>query len=264
MGYFLDLIKRTTESLLPTGRSFTIPVNGVLDKFKDAVVESEARLMSDIFGVYDSVFPDNPNFTSDDATRWERTLGLITNTNVDIEDRKLGIVRKLNYPGIIKPRENYRSIQKSLRAAGFDVYVYENRFPDGMGGWVTKTPQEVSLSVIDDVVQHGQYNHGQIQHGQSYTYKIVNSVDASIDASFDEGDNLRSTFFISGDILGLNAIIPAEREIEFRKLVLALKPVQTVAYAFIDSFDLEAYFSLNEDGGSVLNEDGGYVLDEKE
>jgi len=238
-----------------------MPIGSDLENYQIGVNEIEETFVTDLQRLYDAIFPTSANFTATDALNWERTLGLPTNELTDLEDRKLAIIRKLNHPGTIKPRANYRYIQKQLRDAGFDVYVFENRFDDGAGGFETKTVQEVAISNLTYQIQHGPKSHGSSQHGQTQTYKIANHIDANVDLSFDVGDDLFHTFFISSATLGVNAVIPQAREAEFRKLVLTLKPVQTVAYAFVGFTTPELFYVLNEDGGYLLNEDGGKVID---
>ena len=82
--------------------------------------------------------------------------------------------------------------------------------------------------------QHGDGQHGDDQHGGGFSQFIANSLDQEQDANFSEGSNLRSTFFIGGATPGLFANVDSEREKEFRQLVLRVKPVQTVAYLFIN------------------------------
>jgi hypothetical protein len=63
---------------------------------------------------------------------------------------------------------------------------------------------------------------------------VANSLSASADSSFDIGENYRSTFFIGGEIPGTFADVDANRETEFRQLILKLKPSQTIAYLLIN------------------------------
>ena len=254
MSYVSNILIKLVKQLLPSGRAFRMFEFGVFRKLNEALLESDEEAQTDINSIYDSIFPDNANFTSDDAFAWERALGLVSNSDTLLSDRKLAIRRKLNHPSTVEARENYRFIEKQLRDAGFDVYVYENRFSDGLGGWTTKTPSEVALSPFSQKVQHGNISHGQIQHGQTFIYKIANSIDPRIDLTFDIGDNLRSTFFISSNTLGINAVIPESREVEFRKLVLTLKPVQTVAFAFVDITVGEPSFLLQENDDEIFLE----------
>jgi hypothetical protein len=233
----IDKIKTLTKQLFPTGRAFWMPVNGSFEKLMNALNASEARAYDDAVTILNDILPDNPNFTSDDASQWEKRLGLITNTTVSLFDRKLAIKRKMNHPGTIKARQNYRYLQAQLRAAGFDVYVYENRFPDYYLGYVTKTPTAFSLLPYPiRYNQYGDFQYGQQNYGGTYGNKIVNNVDESLDYSFSIGANLRSTFFIGGPTPGSWAVIPANRKDEFRQLVLKLKRVSRVAFLLINFY----------------------------
>lgn len=235
MAAFEKIVKLTSQ-LFPTGRAFRAPVDGDFDLLKKALARSEARFHDDAKSTLDSLIPDNDNFTAEDATAWERRLGLITNTNVSLADRKLAIQRKLNHPGGILPRQNYRFLERELRAAGFDVYVYENRFDYGDGSYYTKTPEQFSLETYptvdiehSDDVEHGEFEHG----GQLYSNKVVNHVDEEIDDEFDVGSNYRSTFFIGYSPAGAWAHVDDARKQEFRQMVLRLKPVQTVGFILV-------------------------------
>ena len=229
----LDLTKR----LYPKGRAFRIPFGGVMESIHKGLAVSENRFQEALVGVLDSILPDNDNFTEEDATDWERRLGLVSNPLNNLSDRKMAINRKMNHPGTIKARGHHLYVQKSLQDAGFGVYVHENRFLE-LGNYVTKTPDEVAGSVFTDGAVHSpNVQHGQINHGGVVTDKIVNSIDKDIDKLFDVGDNLRSTFFIGGQNLGTFATIPKSREIEFRQLVLRLKPAQMVGFLFINFLD---------------------------
>src|SRR5690606_32537660 len=114
------------------------------------------RAYADALKIQDAQLPDNDGFTADDATDWERRLGMIYSPLVPLADRKLAILRKMNHPGTIKARQNWLYVEGQLRAAGFDVYVHENRFDDGMGGYDTKTPVELSGGSAS-AAQYGQF-----------------------------------------------------------------------------------------------------------
>ena len=146
---------------------------------------------------------------------------------------KTRFVRKINHPGTIVARQHFLYLQGQLQSAGFNVFVHENRFPDGFGGFETKTPNEL-IGISGDAVHSPLIQHGQIQHGSGFSEKIANNMDAAIDALFNIGNNFRSTFFIGGVAPGDFATIPGSREKEFRQLVLRIKPVQTIAFLFLD------------------------------
>jgi hypothetical protein len=227
----VDQILALTKQLLPTGRAFRVPYNGYFEKLLNGLHASEARAYQDALSILDSALPDNDNFSTDDAAQWEKRLGLITNTAVDLADRKLAIKRKMAHPGLIPARQNYLYVQGQLQAAGFNVYVYENIFP-GYFGNVTKTMDEWK---VPSEFQYGQIRYGQQNYGPDYTQTLVaNNIDEALDASFDVGATLRSTFFIGGSPEGTKADVPLIRKDEFRQLILKLKPTQMVAYLLIE------------------------------
>lgn len=234
-----DKIKKLTRQLYPKGRAFAMPKDGILDKVHDALKVSEAQAYSDALATLDVILPDNDNFTEEDATRWEQRLGLITNTSISLSERKLAIERKMNHPGTIPARQNWEYLQDQLQAAGFtNLFVYENRFSDGSGGWVTQTPTEilgadvVGLWEHSDSAEMGTVEHGNSNTGQVYDDCVANYIDATLDAYFDIGDNFRNTFFISSAYIDILADVDAAREDELRQLILKIKPVQTVAFMF--------------------------------
>lgn len=232
---FYDQIIRLTKQVYPTGRAFKMPFNGYLEGLHRALAISENQAYLDARAILNSILPDNDQFTENDASDWERRLGLITNSAVPLADRKLAILRKMNHPGSIAARQNYRYLQGQLQAAGFDVYVYENRFPDGGGGYVTHNPADLTYGAGLVQVQHGDVQHGvPIQHGGLFQNIIANHIDEASDWLFNIGDNLRSTFFIGGPSLGAFASVNEDRKNEFRQLILKIKPVQTVGYLFIN------------------------------
>lgn len=232
----LEKISALTKQLLPTGRAFRLPVGGYFEKLMNGLHASEARAYADAVSILNSALPDNDNFSAADATAWERRLGLITNSLVSLADRKLAIKRKMAHPGLIPARQNYLYLQGQLQAAGFDVYVFENRFADYYEGYVTKTPNEFSLLPYPVAqVQHGQIQHGQVS-GQVFGNKIVNNINENYDNNFNIGSSYVSTFFIGAQTPGEWAVVDVNRKDEFRQLVLKIKPVQTVAYLLINFY----------------------------
>lgn len=213
-----------------------MPLAGFLESLHIGLGKSEERLIDDALSILSDILPDNANFTTDDASDWERRLGLITNTLVSLEDRKLAIQRKLNFPGEIRARQSWQFLQSQLQDAGFNVFVFENRFPNYPDGYITKTPFEVSGDPgIFSTVRHGQRRHGEIRHGAvNWKNKVVNYIDENLDLSFQIGSDYRSTFFVGGNPVGAYADVHIERKDEFRQLILKIKPVQTVGFLFIN------------------------------
>lgn len=222
-----DIMSGLARQLYPTGRAWWMQNNGVFDNLHKAINRSFIRVLNDSDLTIDSCFPDNENFDVNDATLWEYRLGLITNTSLSLELRKDAILRKMAYPKGIEARQNKLFIESQLRLAGFDVYVHENLPP-------YQTPDEiVALSL--ELTQHG----GNTQHGigtqHGYVSFDVIANEAIVKETFSVGsENLWSTFFIGGENLGDMAIVPSNRLIEFKELVLKLKPAHTVCFTFIN------------------------------
>lgn len=230
-----DKVRKATRLLYPRGRAFKMPYNGVLDRLHKALSISEAQAYLDSTSILDSAIADNSNFTADDATAWEIRLGIAPSTGVvTLTDRVLAINRKYNHPGTIKARQNWRYVEAQLRAAGFDVYVYENIFSDGMGGFETKSPEQVLGTAAGAAFHSTTVYHGTIFHGGTFKNKVVDHVDEALDAPFIVGSNYRSTFFISSNVIDVFADVSEARKNEFRQLILQLKPSQTVAYLFVN------------------------------
>ncbi len=219
----LDKFKSLTVQLLPSGRAFKMPYGGEFQKLRDGLVQSEKRAYDDARSVLDSILPDNDNFSEDDTEAWERRLGLLTNEAVSLADRKLAIRRKLNHPGGIKARQHYLFLQRELQAAGFDVAVHEN--------FSRLSPFSF---IINPFSQHGDFQHGDSQHGGQSIDRVANSVLSADDLEFDIGVGFSNVFFIGGDYLGDFADVDADRELEFRELILRIKPLNQIAFLHIN------------------------------
>lgn len=229
----IDEIKQLTKSLYPTGRAFKMPLGSEFQLLHDGINPSLERAFNAAKSVLDSAIPDNDNFSADDASQWEIRLGLVSNPLVALSDRKLAIQRKMNHPGSIRARQHYLYLEGQLRAAGFDVYVFENRFPDGMGGYYTIPPTGVTG------IEHGDIEHGDdVETGNPYTI-VASSLDETVDQTFDFSATLKNTFFVCGPHVGDVASVISLRKIEFRQLILKIKPVQTIGFLFIDFFEPE-------------------------
>lgn len=231
MSYIGDKILKLTRQLYPTGRAWKLPFNGYFESLHKALAVSEAQAYTDAVSILDSLLPDNPNFTAADAAEWEERLGLDTNTSTSLSLRMLAIKRKMQSPGINPARANAGNLQYQLRLAGFDVYVFENRFPVYPNTYYEKTIQQFANLNNN---QYGDHQYGDIQYGFEFSDVVVNSMDQAVDSTFTVPADLRSTFFIGGLVAGSYASMPASRKIEFRHLVLQLKQAHTVAYLLIN------------------------------
>jgi uncharacterized protein YmfQ (DUF2313 family) len=233
-----DKIFRLLRLLLPRGRAFKVPFMGEFWKVLDAFSLSIGRTAEDGKDVLDGIIPDNANFDVDDAANWERRLGMISNSSVSLADRKAAIYRKMAHPNGQPARQHYLFVEYQLRLAGFDVRIYENRFLVGSPAVMeTKTPTEI-LGIPVGLAVYGDVEYGETAYGASWADEgitiIANYLESAKDATFSFGANLRSTFYIAGSTITTFADVDADREIEFRELVLKLKPAQTVGIAFVN------------------------------
>lgn len=256
-----EKIEKASAQLYPTGRVFKNI--GWRKKLHTALAVSEATAFDAAVSTLNTILPDNDDFTAQDCTDWERRLGMITNLSTDIEDRKAAILLKMNYPGTLRARQNYRYVEAQLQAAGFNVYVFENCFSIGGGNYETQSLVEVvadtygdqsqldsgqlgdfqlgggtdiAFGTLMEQVQLGDWQMGDSQLAYRYRkeYFCANHISETQDEPFNIGANLRSTFFICDAYLGEFADVPAARKDEFRQLILKLKPAQTVAFLLIN------------------------------
>lgn len=233
MALTSESLLKLQKQLFPNGRVFRIRPGGVKERLLNAVNKTIVRTANDSESVLDAILPDNPRFTVEYAEDWERRLGIYVGPGTTLADRKAAIIRKMNHPGDQLARQNWRWIEYQLQLAGFNLYVYENRFPDGGGGWETNNPL-THWPTGGRPIQLGDGQLGDNQLGYEINDIVVNSLDNAVDQDFDIGDNLRSTFFIAGASLGDFGDVPAARRTELRQLILKLKPVQTVAFLFVN------------------------------
>jgi len=227
-----NLLINLTKNLYPTGRVWQMQENQNFELFHIALNTSLIRLIEDADCFIKSTIPElnaeKCSFSVKDAELWEWRLGLISNSNVSLENRKKAILRKLAFPSNIKARQHNLYIEHQLQLAGFDVYVHKNTIP-------YKTPDDI-LALSLDNLQHGlpTQHSDSTQHG-SGSFKIVaNSLNPNEVYGVGGDNNLYATFFIGGQDITTQAIISTDREKEFRELVLKLKPASTVAFLLIN------------------------------
>lgn len=229
----LEKFKKLSRDLYPKGAAFRSSPSGEREKLHTAIARSYERLYSRSLSVLDSAIADNPSFTEDDAADWERRLGILRNISASLEERMDVINEKLNYPGTDEPRQHHKYIEGELRAAGFDVYIYENNFNGQAVG-----PKAIISPSSPDGALHGQATlHGaSTRHGTAFVYNnlIANYVEEERDRNFIVAPGFRGTFFVSSDVLDVFAEVPLTRKNEFRHLLLKLKPAHTVGYLFVN------------------------------
>jgi uncharacterized protein YmfQ (DUF2313 family) len=203
---FADILK-LTKQLLPTGRAWKVPFESQFHKLLYALGMSEQRALQFALSTLDRLLPDNDNFTTDDATEWERRLNISGGTGyVPLETRKATILRKMQFPGNFLNRQNYRYLEAQLQLAGYNVTVTENFTEIG-----ATTSVVHSLTTI-----HGLNT----KHGKAIAGDLI--ANSSTIGEVFAIDTYLGVFYIDGEI-------PQNSITAFRQLVLMLKPVNTVA-----------------------------------
>lgn len=211
---------------------------GILYRLHSSVGVVQSQFWDDAISTLDCAIADNLNFTIEDARAWYRSLGIFDSGSVPLADMMQAINQKLNYPGdVIYGRSERSFIESQLRNAGFDVRVYENIFPDGMGGWETRSPGTVLGVTIGEAI-YNDVAYGEAQYGENWSMAgislCVNYLEESKDSLFVVGANYRSTFYVAGATITTFANIAAGRKDEFRQLLLQVKPTQTVGFLFVN------------------------------
>lgn len=231
-------------------------------RLTDAKLKSFDTAYEDTIGIQDSILPDNDNFDSVDADRWERVLQIPSNTT-DLEIRKQRIARQLYYPSGVVERSNYEFIQEQIRAAGFDVYIVENRFWNGSEFEIIDPDTLATQDMESGLPESGVYESAGEIPGIDYTNIIANFIDESLDNGFftapvispvesgvfesgtiesgggggislDRDIQLQASFFIGGSSFPSIVDVDITRKDEFRQLILKLKPNHTLGFEYIN------------------------------
>ena len=203
--------------------------------------------------------PDNSEFDEMDALNWEKALGLYTEESLDLEERKIIITRKMQHPGQVKARQHYLYLEGELQKVGFNVFVHENRFDDGSGGYETFDPgefqagaeqlgiSELGIAELGGALEGSDYtivaNHIIEDKDSNFFLSILGGEELGISelgiaelggGSLSRQDQLKATFFIGSESFPNKADVPLLRKNEFRELILKIKPAQTVGFLYIN------------------------------
>lgn len=204
---------------------------GVLFRLHRAIGVILKKTYNDVLQIQNDMLPDNPLFDIGDAHDWYRRLGLFDSGSVSLTDMKAAIRQKMSWAGTPLNRQSRVYIEEQLRAAGFDVYVYENNF-----GGVAMTPAEI-LGIPTGQAFYGNFDYGQLNYGALYSMEGISVIFNYLEPEKDQYaliTEYKSTFYIAGATVSTFVDIPASRQTEFRQLVLKLKTAQMAAFAFIN------------------------------
>lgn len=224
-----DDIVKLKKQLLPTGRAFSVPVGGDFEKLLLGLADEESDSFNDALGLLDIIIPDNSNFTIADAEKWEKVLSISSSEDDSLANRKAAIYRKMQFPGNVKGRQHKNYLEGQLKAANFDVKVYEyGDVKDYFTNKVHSLETEHSLNTT----------HGGGYDIPFYNEIVANYLDKDMEVPVNPTiDNLRNIFWIAGSTFNEFPNIPPFRLEEFRHIILTIKPLHTVAFLRIVNID---------------------------
>jgi hypothetical protein len=114
-----QIMRQNLDSLLPPGSAFTPKTDGGMDQFFEGISDNWERSRARLALLADIRNP----WKTEMLTDLEREFGITPNPNYTEEMRRQVLAQKMYTRD---QRGTVDEMQMALRAAGFDVYVYEN------------------------------------------------------------------------------------------------------------------------------------------
>lgn len=255
---FLQVIKR----LLPPGRLFRLPYESTFYKLNKVIGNEAQRVKTFIDDTVNDGIPGN--ISVDSLVDWESDLAIQKNNALSISERNARITSKLTAQG----GQGKDYLQSVLHAAGFDVYLHEWQPGLDPNDYIASSNDIISVGEVPQLFYEsstaageptsiaGEPNMvaGEQTTGRAYEISVLpvggfgNRVTDSGDTritdigdtrivnflSYDNSELWPAIFYICDAVFPNRAIINADREREFKTLVLSKKPVRTWALALVD------------------------------
>jgi len=188
--FIRENVRRLIQQLYPTGRAWQGKDDSLRER--DVKADSISDYIYELETFIATILPDNDMFNNNDATNWERRIGLDYDPEtLTLDERKAEIIRKLSFPGGFKHTLTLDFLEYQLRASSFDIHVYPN------------------LGLTQP----------------AYTELVANSVDKEDGFTI---NNFHHSFIIAGETINTQAIIESRRRNEFIRKILKYKPMNMV------------------------------------
>lgn len=222
-----DLELRIIKHLLPRTKTWSLPFGSTIRKFFQALADGLVEQAVDfIDGVWEQHFPE----TTDELTEWELEFGC-WGSGTDAQ-RRLSLAAEWQATGGQSPYY----LQTVLQAAGFDVYYH---------GWWTgsavRDPHDYTESAYSGTEQcHGTKDSVQDQCADVDTdnpprcdFFLANDVKYIVNESLnrmappplpDDPNRYRHFIYWCGETFGTNAVVPDDRLLELKRLLLKICP----------------------------------------
>lgn len=194
-------------------------ISSVFGKLLFGLAGERVKAINSGIGILNQIIPDNEYYSADDATRAENLLGIYSEDSNTLENRKLSIYRKMQFPNNTKGRQHKSYLQHQLNQAGFNCKIYE---------W-----DDVKNYVISTEHSTGTEHSSDTEHVSllfpSYDQIIANFINPNQeDEIMLTLSNVVNTFWISSADFNTPMNLPANRVTEFRNLILHIKPLYTI------------------------------------
>lgn len=207
------MFKNLEKDLYPTGRALKCAVGSNKEKIHESIHLLFEGLEDSIKTFINSLFPDNDTITNQELSFLEFIYGVYYKDNVSDNIRKERILDKIKYTKPHVYRQSLIYIQEVLNQRGFDVTIVDN---------LNEIPSE---AINNNNIQHSlNVLHGETtQHGKIGINVIANNLDINETILISELDQ-NKPFYIY-----IETPIASDRLVEFRELVLRIKPAHLVA-----------------------------------
>jgi len=220
---------RQIQHLLPRTKTWALPFGSTIRKFFNGIADGLSEPARDfIDGVWAEIFPE----TTNELVEWEQELGC-WGGGTDAE-RRLALAAEWQATGGQSPRY----LQDIIQAAGFDVYYHGWWDPVGE---VVRDPHDYTESANSGTEQcHGTKDSIQDQCADVDTddpprcdFFLANTIYYIVNESLnrmappplpDDEDLYRNFIYFGGEEFGTYALVPEERLIELRRLMLKISP----------------------------------------
>lgn len=264
------LFFRQIQHLLPTGHAWRVVVASTLRKFFMGLSEQPALTKAYIDDVYLDLFPE----TTRELNEWERQFGLsITDmsTPAAVVAGRLALAAEWRATGGQSP--SY--IQGVLRAAGFDVYVYD--WWSSGPPYVARNPRDYTETALVGIYQctgdafqfTSQPQCSNLPTQPQCNDWLANEVYYLVNKDLtrrapppvpDDPDTFPYWFYIAGASFPTHAVVDITRRAEFERLVLKLRPLHLWVGVLVD---YEAMGGLTTEAGDfIVTEAGDFIVSE--
>lgn len=254
---------RTFQHLLPTGQAWRVVIDSTLRKFFMGLSEQPALTKAHIDDVYLDLFPE----TTRELNEWERQFGLSLtdmSTPAAVVAGRLALAAEWRATGGQSP--SY--IQGVLRAAGFDVYVYD--WWSSGPPYVARDPRDYTESALVGIYQctgdglSSQPQCSSLPSQPQCNDWLANEVYYLVNKDLtrrapppvpDDPDTFPYWFYVAGASFPSYAIVDAARRAELERLVLKLRPLHLWVGMLVNYVSGDDDYILTEVSDPITTED---------